>query len=138
MRKFGILTTVLTALIITAGIALAGSPHFVGQSTATLSADGLSLTVSGKLAGLGNEDQVDVQVTATVECVNPGSNKPKAANKQSVGAAGQFPVQNGKADFSLTATATFQPSCSPPMTLVWSNIVVTDTTHGISQTIPSP
>jgi hypothetical protein len=30
-----------------------------------------------------------------------------------------LPVQNGKADFTLTATASFQPDCTPPMTVVW-------------------
>jgi hypothetical protein len=59
--------------------------------------------------------------------VNPGSNKPKAANKTDVAGGGTFPVQNGKANFSVTATATFQPSCSPPMTVEFSNVVVTVT-----------
>lgn len=113
--------------------ATAGNPHFVG--TPTLTIDGNTLTVEGKIAGLGNEDQVDVQVTADAECVNPGGNKPQAANKTSVAAAGTFPVQNGKALFTLTATATFSPECSPPMTVEFSNVVVTDTTHGISVTL---
>lgn len=45
-------------------------------------------------------------------------------------------MQNGKADFSLTVTATFQPECSPPMTVVFTDITVTDTTNGISRSIP--
>jgi hypothetical protein len=114
--------------------AFAGNPHFVG--TTQITREGDSLTATGKLAGLGNEDQVEVQLTATAQCVNPGSKKPKAANKQSLAAAGTFPVQNGKADFTLTVTATFQPSCSPPMTVEFTNVVVTDLTHGISQSIP--
>jgi hypothetical protein len=92
-----------------------------------------SLTVSGKEAGLGSEPQVHVVVTATAACINPGDHHPKAANKQSVSAEGDFPVQNGKAEFSLTVTATFQPNCSPPMTVVFSNVTVTDTTSGISK-----
>jgi hypothetical protein len=55
-------------------------------------------------------------VTATAECINPGQKHPKAANKESVSAEGDFPVQNDKALFSLTLTASFQPECSPPMT----------------------
>ena len=43
--------------------AFAGSPHFVGDITVTRS--GSTLTVSGKEAGLGNEDQVHIVVTAT-------------------------------------------------------------------------
>lgn len=109
----------------TAAAAVAGKAHFVGDPTATRT--DTSVTIEGKVAGLGNVPQIDVQVTGTAECVNPGSNKPKAANKQAISAGGQFPVQNGKAEFSVTATATFQPSCDPPMTVVFSNLVVTVT-----------
>jgi hypothetical protein len=90
------------------------------------------LTVSGKEAGLGNEEQVHVVVTATALCINGGGKHPKAVNKASVSAEGTFPVQNGKADFTLSVTATFQPSCSPPMTVQFTDVTVTDTTSGIS------
>jgi hypothetical protein len=113
--------------------AFAGSPHFVGTPTATISGD--TVTVSGKEAGLGNEAQIHVVVTADAACINPGGNPPQAGNKESFNAAGDFPVQNGKADFSLTVTATFQPSCSPPMTVAWSNVVVTDAANGLSVTL---
>jgi hypothetical protein len=113
--------------------ALAGSPHFVGTPTATISGD--TVTVSGKEAGLGNETQIHVVVTADAACINPGDQHPQAANKESFSAEGTFPVQNGRANFSLTVTATFQPSCSPPMSVVWSSIVVTDVTNGISVTL---
>ncbi|MEN8115074.1 MAG: hypothetical protein ABFS21_11900 [Actinomycetota bacterium] len=126
--------TLLTVAV--AAPALAGSPHFVGKTA--IEWDGNSLTVSGKIAGLGNEDQVEVQTTVDAQCVNPGGNKPQADNKESFAAAGTFPVQNGKALFELTATASFQPDCSPPMTVVFSDLVVTDLTHGISRTFPGP
>jgi hypothetical protein len=134
------LTTLISAALLT-GLALltvttpayAGSPHFVGTPTATI--DGNTLTVTGKEAGLGNETQIHVEVSADAACVNPGGNKPKAANKQTFSTAGTFPVQNGKAEFSLTVVATFQPDCSPPMTVEWSNITVTDTANGLSVTL---
>jgi hypothetical protein len=47
-------------------------------------------------------------------------------------------VQDGKANFSLTLTATFSPSCSPPMTVRWSDLTVTDETIGISVSFPGP
>jgi hypothetical protein len=119
-------------LALGAQAAFAGSPHFV-SNTVSVSREGNSLTVSGKEAGLGDEDQVHIVVTATAACINPGQHHPKAANKESVSAEGLFPVQNGKADFSLTVTATFQPNCTPPMTVVFSNVTVTDTTSGISK-----
>jgi hypothetical protein len=34
--------------------------------------------------GLGYEDQIHVVVSATALCINPGSNHPKAVNKESV------------------------------------------------------
>lgn len=103
-------------------VALAGSPHFVGTPTITRSGD--ALTVSGKVAGLGDETQINVAVTADVACVNPGNNEPKAENKGDTIAEGTFPVQNGKALFRVTGTGETSPDCSPPMTLRYSNVVV--------------
>ncbi|MEU4996528.1 hypothetical protein [Streptomyces sp. NPDC021622] len=112
------------------------SAHFVGTPTATSS--GSSLTVKGKEAGLGNQQTVRISVTADAQCVNRGGNDPSAANKQSTSGEAISPVQNGKANFTVTVTATFKPKCSPPMTLVWSNVVVTDTGNRISVTLPGP
>jgi hypothetical protein len=113
-------------LIIAAMLALpawAGSPHFVG--TPTISRSGDALTVSGKVAGLGDETQINVAVTADVACINPGNNQPKAENKGATIAEGTFPVQNGKALFSVTGVGETSPDCSPPMTLRYSNVVLT-------------
>jgi hypothetical protein len=114
-------------------VAMAGSPHFVGAVTATRT--GNSLTVEGKEAGLGNEEQVHIVLSATAECINKGEKHPKAANKQSLSEEGTFPVQNGKANFELTVTATFKPECAPPMTVVFTEVTVTDTTNNISATL---
>jgi hypothetical protein len=134
MRRVLIALAVVAAVLLPTA-AYAGSPHFVdGTVTATRTGD--SLTISGKEAGLGDELQVHIVVTATALCVNPGDNKPQAANKESVSAEGDFPVQRGSAVFSLTLTAVFQPSCSPPMTVVFTDVVVTDTTSGISASLP--
>lgn len=123
----------VAVLVLSSQAVLAGSPHFVGA--VTVARDGNTLTISGKEAGLGNEEQVHIVVTATAQCINPGDHHPKADNKQSVSAEGDFPVQNGKANFELTLTATFQPDCTPPMTLVFTNVTVTDTTNGISASL---
>jgi hypothetical protein len=135
MRRIAAICLIgLGTLGISAPAAFAGSPHFVHD--VTISRTDNSLTVSGKEAGLGNEDQVHIVVSATASCINPGQHHPKAANKESVSAEGDFPVQNGKANFSLTVTATFSPSCSPPMTVVFSDVTVTDETSGISRSFP--
>lgn len=126
-----ILFAALIAAAIAVPVALAGSPHFIrSATTATVSGD--TLTVSGKEAGLGDEAQVHIVVTATAECINNGGHHPKAVNKSDVTAAGDFPVQNGRAEFTLSVTATFQPDCSPPMTVAFVNVSVEDTTNGIS------
>jgi hypothetical protein len=134
MRRLTLVVVALSAAAIAVPAAWAGSPHFVSNTvTATRTDD--SLIVSGKEAGLGDEAQVHIVVTATAECINGGGKHPKAVNKESVSAAGDFPVQNGKAEFSLTLTATFQPACSPPMTVRFTNVTVTDETNGISRNL---
>jgi hypothetical protein len=117
-------------------VAIAGvtGAHFVGNPTITTS--GNTTTASGKVAGLGNVEQIEVTVSGDAACINPGSKKPQAANKESFSATGTFPVQNGKAEFSLTLTATFKPDCTPPMTVEWSNIQITVTAPGVSLSFP--
>jgi hypothetical protein len=85
----------------------------------------ITLTVAGKVAGLGDEDQIHVVLSADVQCVNPGGNEPQAENKGATLAEGDFPVQNGKATFTLAGAGQTDPSCSPPMRLVYRNVTVT-------------
>ncbi len=85
---------------------------------------------------MGDEAQIHVVLTATVLCINGGGNHPKAVNKASVSAAADEPVQNGKADYTISVTATFQPSCDPPMTVSFTDIVLTDETNGLTANIP--
>jgi len=96
----------------------------------------LTWTTCFKEAGLGNEPQVHVVLSATALCINGGGKHPKAVNKTSVNAAGDFPVQNGKAEGALSVTATFQPACSPPMTVQFTDVTLTDQTSGITANIP--
>jgi len=132
MRRFASIAAIIAIFALATSTVWAGSPHFV-DDTVQISRSGNTLTVTGKEAGLGDEDQVHIVLTATALCINGGGHHPKAENKQSVTSAGDFPVQNGKANFSLSATATFSPSCSPPMTVVFTDVTLTDTTNGISQ-----
>jgi hypothetical protein len=129
-------TRIITVLAIVATLlalavpALAGSPHFVSID---VTRTGDTLVLDGKEAGLGNETQVEIEFSALAECVNPGSNLPAADNKDEVSVSGTFPVQNGKANFhlELDGAAQISPSCSPPMTIVYSNVTVRDLTHGL-------
>jgi hypothetical protein len=133
------LTKILLLLTVAAGIAvpvaLAGSPHFINNEFSITRTDN-TLTVSGKEAGLGDEAQIHIVVSATALCINPGGNHPKAVNKESISAEGDFPVQNGKAEWSISLTATFQPDCSPPMTVQFTDVTVTDTTNGLTKSFP--
>src|SRR6266568_233770 len=109
----------------------AGSPHLVVAATTSCSGD--TLTVCGKEAGLGNETQIHVTISGTASCINGGGNHPKAVNKTSFTASGTFPVQNGHADYCLTVTAAFQPDCAPPMTVVFTDVTVSDVDNNLVQ-----
>lgn len=124
--------SLFAVLLLTTGVSLAGSPHFVECSQETV---GNTVSIEGKIAGLGSESQVHIEVTATAACINPGSHHPKAANKESVSAEGTFPVQNGRALFSLGIEATFSPSCSPPMSVEFTDISACDTEHEVCCTL---
>ena len=114
---FGLMAT--TALAVS-------NAHFVGTPTATRNDS--TLTISGKVAGLGQVEVITVTISGDVACINPGSKHPKAANKEALTGGADVPVQNGKANFSVTTNVpSISPSCSPPMTLVFSNVTVTVT-----------
>jgi hypothetical protein len=136
MRRFAVFTAALFAsLMVVATPAFAGSAHFVDDQL-SVSRDGDTLTAAGKIAGLGSEPQVHVVLTATAACVNPGDNKPQAANKQVLTAEGDFPIQNGKAYFVLNVTPVVDPSspCPDPMVFVFSGVSVT--AAGITVAVP--
>lgn len=106
-------------------VAYAGNAHFVGTPQLVVSGD--TVSVSGKVAGLGNVPQIHVVLSGDAQCVNPGGNEPEADNKDTFTAEGDFPVQNGKSLFSLSVDAVFRPVCNPPMSVDWSNVSVTVT-----------
>jgi hypothetical protein len=118
------LTTVCVLALTVVGMAVSNA-HFVG--TPLISTSGDTAFFSGKVAGLGNVEVITVTVTGDAQCVNPGSKKPQAGNKQTFSGTSDVPVQNGKANFSLSLDATFSPDCTPPMTVVWSNLSLTVT-----------
>jgi hypothetical protein len=132
-KRFVVAAALVGAIVAISAVAFAGSPHFV---TADATRSDNTLTVTFKEAGLGNEPQVHIVLSATALCINNGGKHPKAVNKASVSAADDFPVQNGKAEGSLSVTATFQPECSPPMTVAFTDVTVVDETSGARANIP--
>src|SRR4030095_9493217 len=133
MKRFGVAIVAALTLMLGSQAAFAGSPHFV---TADATRSDNTLTVTFKEAGLGNEPQVHVVLSADALSINNGGKHPKAVNKESVQAAGDFPVQNGKAEGTLSVTATFQPECSPAVTRSLTNVTLVDETSGATANIP--
>jgi hypothetical protein len=114
------------ALVVAVSAVAVSNAHFVGTPTVTRNDN--TLTISGKVAGLGDVEEITVTISGDALCINPGANHPKAANKAGVSGGATIPVQNGKANFSVTTDpVVFQPDCTPPMTVVFQNVVVTVT-----------
>jgi hypothetical protein len=132
-KRYVVVAALVGAIAAISTVAYAGSPHFV---TADATRTDNTLTVTFKEAGLGDEPQVHIVLSATALCINNGGKHPKAVNKASVSAADDFPVQNGKAEGSLSVTATFQPDCSPPMTVQFTDVTLIDETSGARANIP--
>jgi len=132
MRKTIItLLSALAILGVTASVAVAASPHFIKSAT-SVSRDGNSLVGDFKISGLGlTVTQVDVELKADAACVNPGSNKPKAANKATFSADGTFTVNNGTALGELVLSPSFQPDCTPPMSVEFSNVQLIASIDGV-------
>ena len=75
--------SLLALVALSAADARAANLHFVGRPTATTDAD--TVVVTGKVAGLGNEDitvTVEVDGEVVVLCINPGGNEPPGQNKE--------------------------------------------------------
>ncbi|HEV8653122.1 MAG TPA: hypothetical protein VG276_27950 [Actinomycetes bacterium] len=130
-----VLATLVGALTLAVPVAHAGEPHFI-DSAFSVARSGDTLTVGGKEAGLGDEEQIVVTVSADAACLNPGENFPQAANKQTFSTTITVPVQNGKADYQVTLTFAVQPRCNPPMSLVIGNVTVFDSTNSLTFTFP--
>jgi hypothetical protein len=91
-RVIFVAMTLLAMLVLATYAAWAGSPHFVGQRN---SHDD-SLEVFGKDAGLGDETDVNIKVTATALCINGDGHHPKAVNKEFVSAEQSMPSRTAR------------------------------------------
>jgi hypothetical protein len=131
-KRFAALAALVGAIAALSAVAGAGSPHFVGSPTFSIS--GNTATVNAKEAGLGGES-IDVTLTGEAQCINGGGKHPKAVNKTGFSSTETVPVHNGQATYSIDATATFSPACAPPMTVQFTSLVLTDTTNNISVTL---
>ena len=138
----------LAALVCTAGIVWATSPHFV---TASGNASGTNFVVCFKESGLGDNALISYEASASATaqyvCINGGNNHPSATNKETVhgpvSAAGTF--ESGK-NGTISQCLTLKPpsagsfSCPPGQTLAlacveYTNIDITDTTNTVFETV---
>jgi hypothetical protein len=99
----------VTVLALTTGAvavpaAWARSPQFINNAF-TITRTETSLTVAGKEAGLGGEAHVHVVLNATALCINPGGHHPKATNRKSFSAEGDYPVQTARPSRMRAPTA---------------------------------
>jgi hypothetical protein len=126
---------VFTALAVP--VALADSPHFISEGTASIDSSGAYVVTNFKEAGLGSTTTTEAvtlsgTATAIYACINGGGNHPSAKNKETVTAPTSsgpvsFPVRNGAVTGSLMTgppgAGTF--SCPSGQTLVLAQVSYT-------------
>ena len=111
---FALPAMLLAMLVMGSSAALADSPHFISEGTASITSTGLYNVSNFKEAGLGNTMPTEnitlsATATATYACINGGGKHPSAANKETltgqVSFTGSFRVRNG----STTGTIAVGP-----------------------------
>jgi len=137
MRRVAIALSTLALLVVLATPGMAQNVHFKGGRNAgpTFTDNGLTLTGSGALAGLGNDD-VLITVSAIGDpeatCTNPsGNNQPPGQNPAPVELTGSESIpaeeiKNGNLSFSVTTEAPESPipgapDCPNPL---WTETIV--------------
>jgi hypothetical protein len=152
IKKVTVLATSIAALVLMAPIllttgAFAQNAHFIGTPTIdkTLSGTTATITVSGKVAGLGSQP-VEVflstsGVTAQTECENRGGNNPPgqdATLPPTEGATATITPRHGQVTFtdaaplSITVTAE-QAGCPDRMTPLITSVTFSDVTLHVVQ-----
>ena len=99
--------TLMLLAVFSMGIVTAQNPHFV--TGPTFNDNGTTLTCTGSIAGLGNNQLAVITVTATVYittiCTNPGGNVvPGQSGTKTIQFSGKYKSDdNGRVNFSITS-----------------------------------
>lgn len=122
-RRLIIVSAFAVAMTMIGSAALASSVHFKSKGGPTFTDNGLTLTATGDLAGLGNGD-ITVTINATGQpvatCTNPsGANQPAGQNPAKATFSGSVVIdasliKNGTVAFSVTTAAPPTPVPGAP------------------------
>jgi hypothetical protein len=147
MRKLWPITLIITAFVLLAAtVAVAASVHFKNRPPLTFTDNGLTLSASGALTGLGNGDIV-IELTATGQpiatCTNPsGANQPAPHNPAAAefGGVQEIPagsVKNGNVSFNVGTSGPVTPVPGSPEcpNKNWTEDIVDVQFSGFSSTI---
>ncbi len=125
MRRFGklsfVMLSVTVMLALSVSVAFASSVH-IKDTTLRFFDNGLTLTASGSLAGLGNGDVVVTDTAAanpTATCANKGTNEAPGQNPAPITVTGSegipnSQIKNGNTPFSVTTNAPQSPVPGAP------------------------
>ena len=146
MRRVLIVSTVVIAAVALVTTAIAANVHFKGKSGPAFTDNGLTLTSSGTLAGLGNGD-VFISISAgaqpTAVCTNPsGQTQPPGQQPAPTNVSGgaSFPaseIKNGNLNFSVTTQPPESPIPGAPgcPNSKWTQSITDMTFTGFSATL---
>jgi hypothetical protein len=119
MKRLLVPVAAFLVIALSAGQALAVSPHLKGRNPVLFTDNGLTLTATVSYAGLGNFDTLqNLSATAqpTADCVNPGTgeHRPPGQNPASVNVTGSTAVPAGDIkNGNVTIATTTNPPVTP-------------------------